>query len=109
MKVFAAEPSNVDDCYQSKVRGELTPNLHPRDTIADAVKTSIGPNTWPIIRDLVDDVLTVSEEEIKVKAPSSLLTVAASRQLPPYPSPGPLLSPQHTPRAAQAPCAPLQL
>ncbi|XP_050177558.1 serine racemase isoform X1 [Myiozetetes cayanensis] len=68
VKVFAAEPSNVDDCYQSKVRGELTPNLHPRDTIADAVKTSIGPNTWPIIRDLVDDVLTVSEEEIKSSA-----------------------------------------
>ncbi|NXS13623.1 SRR racemase, partial [Neodrepanis coruscans] len=65
VKVFAAEPCNVDDCYQSKIRGELTPNLHPRDTIADAVKTNIGPNTWPIIRDLVDDVLTVSEEEIK--------------------------------------------
>ncbi|XP_074450766.1 serine racemase [Larus michahellis] len=65
VKVFAAEPCNADDCYQSKVRGELTPNLHPPDTIADAVKTSIGPNTWPIIRDLVDDVLTVSEEEIK--------------------------------------------
>ncbi|KFQ61439.1 Serine racemase, partial [Pelecanus crispus] len=65
VKVFAAEPRNADDCYQSKARGELTPNLHPPDTIADAVKTSIGPNTWPIIRDLVDDVLTVSEEEIK--------------------------------------------
>ncbi|NXL50556.1 SRR racemase, partial [Podilymbus podiceps] len=65
VKVFAAEPRNADDCYQSKVRGELTPNLHPPDTIADAVKTNIGPNTWPIIRDLVDDVLTVSEEEIK--------------------------------------------
>ncbi|NWX91927.1 SRR racemase, partial [Nothoprocta pentlandii] len=65
VKVFAAEPCNADDCYQSKLRGELTPNPHPPDTIADAVKTSIGPNTWPIIRDLVDDVLTVSEEEIK--------------------------------------------
>ncbi|XP_053941152.1 serine racemase [Cuculus canorus] len=65
VKVFAAEPRNADDCYQSKVRGELTPNPHPPNTIADAVKTSIGPNTWPIIRDLVDDVLTVSEEEIK--------------------------------------------
>ncbi|XP_075296297.1 serine racemase isoform X1 [Opisthocomus hoazin] len=65
VKVFGAEPCNADDCYQSKVRGELTPNLHPPDTIADAVKTSIGPNTWPIIRDWVDDVLTVSEEEIK--------------------------------------------
>ncbi|NWW44722.1 SRR racemase, partial [Pedionomus torquatus] len=65
VKVFAAEPRNADDCYQSKVRGELTPNLHLPETIADAVKTSIGPNTWPIIRDLVDDVVTVSEEEIK--------------------------------------------
>lgn len=96
MKVFAAEPSNVDDCYQSKVRGELTPNLHPRDTIADAVKTSIGPNTWPIIRDLVDDVLIVSEEEIKVKAPSSLLTVAASRQQPPSPPCPSALTPTHS-------------
>ncbi|NXF94109.1 SRR racemase, partial [Eubucco bourcierii] len=65
VKVFAAEPCNADDCYQSKLRGELTPNLHPPETIADAVKTSIGPNTWPVIRDLVDGVLTVSEEEIK--------------------------------------------
>ncbi|KAM6403256.1 serine racemase [Rhynochetos jubatus] len=65
VKVFAAEPRDADDCYQSKVRGELTPNPRPPDTIADAVKTSIGPTTWPIIRDLVDDVLTVSEEEIK--------------------------------------------
>ncbi|KFZ67177.1 Serine racemase, partial [Podiceps cristatus] len=77
VKVFPAEPRNADDCYQSKVRGELTPNLHPPDTIADAVKTNIGPNTWPIIRDLVDDVLTVSEEEIKVNAPGSLPTPTA--------------------------------
>ncbi|XP_067165951.1 serine racemase isoform X1 [Apteryx mantelli] len=69
VKVFAAEPCNADDCYQSKLRGELTPNLHPPDTIADAVKTSIGANTWPIIRDLVDDVLTVSEQEIKASTP----------------------------------------
>ncbi|KFQ46908.1 Serine racemase, partial [Nestor notabilis] len=65
VKVFAAEPCNADDCYQSKLRGELTPSLNPRETIADAVRTNIGPNTWPIIRDLVDDVVTVSEEEIK--------------------------------------------
>lgn len=108
MKVFAAEPCNVDDCYQSKLRGELTPNLHPRDTIADAVKTSIGPNTWPIIRDLVDAVLTVSEEEIKVKAPSSLPTVAASRQLPPSPPCPSALSPTHS-QSSTSPCAALQL
>ncbi|CAM4678941.1 unnamed protein product [Caretta caretta] len=65
IRVYAAEPCNADDCYRSKVTGELTPNLHPPDTIADGVKTSIGPNTWPIIKDLVDDVLTVTEEEIQ--------------------------------------------
>ncbi|XP_028615013.1 serine racemase isoform X2 [Grammomys surdaster] len=67
VKVYAAEPSNADDCYQSKLKGELTPNLHPPETIADGVKSSIGLNTWPIIRDLVDEVFTVTEDEIKVR------------------------------------------
>ncbi|CAH2219963.1 serine racemase [Pelobates cultripes] len=65
VKIFAAEPLNADDCYRSKMNGTLTPNLSPPNTIADSVKTSIGPNTWPVIRDLVDDVFVVTEEEIK--------------------------------------------
>mmetsp|Transcript_36366 Transcript_36366/g.58384 ORF Transcript_36366/g.58384 Transcript_36366/m.58384 type:complete len:101 (-) Transcript_36366:294-596(-) len=39
-------------------------NEAPPVTIADGVKVSIGHNTWPIIRDLVDDVICVTEEEI---------------------------------------------
>uniref|UniRef100_H0VRY2 L-serine ammonia-lyase n=1 Tax=Cavia porcellus TaxID=10141 RepID=H0VRY2_CAVPO len=65
VKVYAAEPLNADDCYQSKLKGELTPNTYPPETVADGVKSSIGTNTWPIIRDLVDDVFTVTEDEIK--------------------------------------------
>uniref|UniRef100_I3MI10 Serine racemase n=1 Tax=Ictidomys tridecemlineatus TaxID=43179 RepID=I3MI10_ICTTR len=65
VKVYAAEPLNADDCYKSKLKGELTPNPYPPETIADGVKSSIGLNTWPIIRDLVDDVFTVTEDEIK--------------------------------------------
>ncbi|KAM9209662.1 serine racemase isoform 2-T2 [Dugong dugon] len=65
VKVYAAEPLNADDCHQSKLKGELTPNPYPPETIADGVKCSIGVNTWPIIRDLVDDVFTVTEDEIK--------------------------------------------
>ncbi|XP_060060126.1 serine racemase [Erinaceus europaeus] len=65
VKVYAAEPVNADDCYQSKLKGELIPNTHPPETIADGVKSSIGLNTWPIIRDLVDEVFTVTEDEIK--------------------------------------------
>ncbi|KAM9272463.1 LOW QUALITY PROTEIN: serine racemase, partial [Morus bassanus] len=64
VKVFAAELRSAEGCHRSKVRGGLT-RLHPLDTITDAVKTSIGPNTRPVIRDLVDDIVTVSEEEIK--------------------------------------------
>ncbi|MBW03001.1 Serine racemase, partial [Eschrichtius robustus] len=65
VKVYAAEPLNANDCYQSKLKGELTPNPYPPETIADGVRSSIGLNTWPIIRDLVDDVFTVTEDEIK--------------------------------------------
>ncbi|KAM7140010.1 LOW QUALITY PROTEIN: serine racemase [Macrochelys suwanniensis] len=60
IRVYAAEPCNADDSYRSKVTG--TPPFTPPDTIADSVKTR---NTWPIIKDLVDDVLTVTEEEIQ--------------------------------------------
>ncbi|XP_074045304.1 serine racemase isoform X1 [Macrotis lagotis] len=65
VKVYAAEPQNADDCFQSKLKGELTPNPSLPNTIADGVKSSIGPYTWPIIRDLVDEVFTVTEDEIK--------------------------------------------
>jgi serine racemase len=40
---------------------------HPEnklDSVADGVKTTLGPNTWPVVRDLVDDIFTVTEEEI---------------------------------------------
>lgn len=34
------------------------------DSVADGLKTTLGENTWPVIRDCVDDIFTVSEEEI---------------------------------------------
>ena len=36
----------------------------PPDTIADGLRTSVGHLTWPIIRDNLTDVITVTEEEI---------------------------------------------
>jgi len=36
----------------------------PPSTIADGLRTSVGHITWPIIRDNVTDVITVTEEEI---------------------------------------------
>jgi len=64
IKVIAAEPKAADDCYRSKRANRRLANEQPPVTVADGVRTSIGENTWPIIRDLVDDVICVDEEQI---------------------------------------------
>ena len=43
--------------------GRLIPQSAP-DTIADGLRTSLGDLTWPIIRDLVEEVFTVSDSAI---------------------------------------------
>ena len=59
------------------------------DTIADALRTTLGSNTWPIVRDNVERVLRVEEAEIvramklvferskQVIEPSAAVAVAA--------------------------------
>jgi threonine dehydratase len=63
IRIFAAEPLGADDAARSKAAGKLIPQTGP-DTIADGLLTSMGVLTWPIIRDYVERVVTVSEEEI---------------------------------------------
>ncbi len=63
IRVFAAEPCAADDAARSKAAGVFIPQAAPR-TIADGLLTSMGDLTWPVVRDLVEDVVTVSEDEI---------------------------------------------
>ncbi len=63
LRVFGAEPAGADDAARSLAAGRLIPQTDPR-TIADGLLTSLGELTWPILRDQVEAVLTVSEEEI---------------------------------------------
>lgn len=63
VRVFAAEPTGADDAWRSKQRGERVPMIDPR-TIADGLRTSLGDLTWPVLRDHVEAVLRVSEDEI---------------------------------------------
>jgi len=63
VRIIAAEPLGADDAARSKAAGKLIPQTAPR-TIADGLLTSLGDLTWPVVRDLVDEVITVSEEEI---------------------------------------------
>ena len=58
------EDIGADDAARSKAAGEWRPQTSP-DTIADGLLTSTGQLTWPIIRDLVWDVLTVTDDEIR--------------------------------------------
>lgn len=62
-RMFAAEPKGADDAARSKAAGTLIPQTGPK-TIADGLLTSLGELTWPIVRDCVERVITVSEEEI---------------------------------------------
>ena len=63
IKVFAAEPSGADDAARSKQAGRLIAQTAPQ-TIADGLRTGLGELTWPVIRDRVEAVITVSEDEI---------------------------------------------
>lgn len=63
VRLFAAEPLGADDAARSKAAGTLVPQTGP-NTIADGLLTSMGDMTWPVVRDLVEAVVTVKEEEI---------------------------------------------
>jgi len=63
MKVIAAEPEMADDARRSFKSGKLIPSEAPK-TIADGLLTSLGDITFPIIMEHVDNIITVSEENI---------------------------------------------
>lgn len=62
-RLFGAEPAGADDAARSLAAGRLLPQTGPK-TIADGLKTGLGDLTWPILRDHLEGIVTVSEEEI---------------------------------------------
>jgi len=63
IRVLAAEPLGADDAARSMAAGKLILQTEP-NTIADGLLTSMGDLTWPIVRDHVERVITVGEDEI---------------------------------------------
>lgn len=63
IRVLAAEPKGADDAAQSKASGRVI-TLAQTNTIADGLRASLGDLTWPVVRDLVDDIITVEDNEI---------------------------------------------
>ena len=68
VSIVLAEPAVVDDAHRSFHSGTLQGHApdHPLQTVADGLKTTLGPNTWPVVRDHVDGIITVSEKDILV-------------------------------------------
>ena len=70
IKVVAAEPRGRDskpcaaDAAASKSKGEIVKNLPAPETCADGLRGQLGSLTFPIVRDLVDAIIVVSEKEI---------------------------------------------
>jgi threonine dehydratase/serine racemase len=63
IRIFGAEPLGADDAARSKQAGHVIPMIEPK-TIADGLVTSLGALTWPVLRDRVESIVTVSEAEI---------------------------------------------
>ena len=64
LKVYAAEPEGAADAVLSIKSGKIekAPFIN---TIADGLMTTLGDKTLPIIKENVEDVLLVSDDEIK--------------------------------------------
>ncbi|MHC5022916.1 MAG: pyridoxal-phosphate dependent enzyme [Planctomycetota bacterium] len=63
IRIIGAEPAGADDAARSLAAGELIPQTDPR-TICDGLLTSLGSKTWPIIRDHVERIVTVTDEQV---------------------------------------------
>lgn len=65
IRVYGVEPELAADTWQSLRQGDRV-EIPPPETIADGLRTTRpGEVTFPIIQRLVDDVVLVSEDEIR--------------------------------------------
>jgi len=61
--IVGAEPEGADDAYRSLQEGRIVPSVNPR-TICDGLLTSLGDKTFAVIRERVQQIVTVSDEAI---------------------------------------------
>lgn len=93
VRVIGAEPEGAADTAASLERGERVEDWEP-DTIADGLRAVVGTRNFSLIRDLVSQVVLVSDDEIRaaqtvawrylriVIEPSSATTLAAIARYP---------------------------
>jgi threonine dehydratase len=62
-KIYAAEPKEADDAYQSFKQGHIVAYDAPV-TVADGLKVPLKERTWHFVQNYVTDVLLATEQEI---------------------------------------------
>ncbi len=62
-QIIGAEPSGADDAARSFRGGALVPQLNPKK-LCDGLLTCLGDMTWPILKDHLDAIYTVSDDEV---------------------------------------------
>jgi threonine dehydratase len=60
--VLAGEPTGADDAFRSMQSGKI--ETSQANTIADGLLTSLGDKTFPIIKENVREIITVTDQEI---------------------------------------------
>ncbi|MBS7457135.1 pyridoxal-phosphate dependent enzyme [Coralloluteibacterium stylophorae] len=63
IRVFAAEPEGAADAHASFVSGARVTGRHA-ETICDGLRAELGTLTFPIVREHVEDILLVSDDEV---------------------------------------------
>ena len=64
--VIGAEPAGADDAWRSKQAGQRLGHLPGApDTICDGLRTDLGDHTWPVVRDHVDHIVRVSDDDTR--------------------------------------------
>jgi threonine dehydratase len=63
IRVIGGEPKNADDAYRSMASGKIEPAAKT-ETIADGLRATLCPLTFSILRQRLDEVSLVTEEEI---------------------------------------------
>jgi threonine dehydratase len=60
--VIAGEPAGADDAYRSMQSGKIEPSQS--NSVADGLLTSLGDKTFPLIKENVKEIITVTDKEI---------------------------------------------
>ena len=63
IKIYGAEPKEADDTFRSMKSGTIQVN-QSTNTICDGLRAQIGTITFPIIKDNVEGILTIEEQDI---------------------------------------------